>query len=81
MRHKVAGIPVMSIAGAIGALLCLIMFYYAFTVPELGMITVPMEVALVVLFVVGFIIYYAVKAYRKKQGINMDLAYKEVPPA
>jgi amino acid transporter len=81
LRHRIAGIPVMSIAGAIGLLLNFIMFYYAFTVPELGMVTVPMEFTLVVIFALGFVIYYLIKAYRKKQGVDLELAYKEVPPA
>jgi len=81
LRHRIAGIPAVSICGALGVFLCFVMFYYAFTVPALGMITVPMEFALVVVFALGFIIYYSVKAYRMKKGIDIALAYREVPPA
>ncbi len=31
-------------------------------------------------FVAGAVIYLASRSYHKKQGINIDLAYKEIPP-
>jgi amino acid transporter len=33
-----------------------------------------------VLFVVGLPIYYIVRALQRRRGINVDLAYKEIPP-
>jgi hypothetical protein len=31
------------------------------------------------IFVTGFILFYAIRAVRKKQGIDVDLLFKEVP--
>jgi basic amino acid/polyamine antiporter, APA family len=32
------------------------------------------------LFVVGLPIYYAVRALQRRRGVEVDLAYKEIPP-
>jgi len=29
---------------------------------------------------VGFLVYYIIRAVRKRQGINIDLAFMEIPP-
>jgi len=31
-------------------------------------------------FIIPLIIYYIAKAYRKRQGMNIDLLWKEIPP-
>ena len=33
-----------------------------------------------IIFLVGFIIFWIAKYYRKAQGIDVELAFKEIPP-
>lgn len=41
----------------------------------------PVRFAVVVgIFLVGLPIYYAVRAIQRRRGVNIDLAYKELPP-
>jgi hypothetical protein len=30
--------------------------------------------------VLGFVVYFVVAAIRKSQGVNVELAYREIPP-
>jgi hypothetical protein len=51
------------------------------TIPELGLASPVSMGFMAALFVGGIVLYYIVRAYRKSQGIDIDLAYKEIPPA
>jgi amino acid transporter len=80
VAKKVAGIPVVSIVG----LLTVIGFGYvgyvgysnaAFAVPN----TFGYELY-ASLIIVGFVIYFASKAYHKSRGLDISQALKEIPP-
>jgi len=34
----------------------------------------------VLVYIIGFVIYYAAKLYNKKQGIDLAFVFKEIPP-
>jgi len=83
---KVAGIPVIVITGIIGA------YYnwwavgvFTFT-PAVGFgaITdwgIPRATwIMIVTAAIPFVLYWIVRAYRKRQGIDIDLIFSEVPP-
>jgi hypothetical protein len=54
--------------------------YTAMSTPAVGA-TGPLAVAILAgAFLSGLIAYYVAKAIRKSQGINLDLAFKEIPP-
>lgn len=36
--------------------------------------------AVVVIFLIGFPIYYVIRAVQRRRGVNIDLVYKEIPP-
>ena len=81
-KKKVAGFPAMSIAGIFGTIALLIVFYYLFNSPVVG-ISVGSLIGtsvIVATYVVGMIIYYAAKAYRAKEGIDLSYAFKQIPP-
>jgi len=72
----------MSIAGIFGTIALLIVFYYLFNSPVVG-ISVGSLIGtsvIVATYVVGMIIYYAAKAYRAKEGIDLSYAFKQIPP-
>ena len=80
-KWKIGSIPLVSLFGVLGAAwLGLFIWYYA-TIPELGLAS-PLSMGfMAALFIGGFVLYYIVRWYRARQGIDIDLAYKEIPPA
>ena len=80
-KWKIGSIPLITIFGVLGALwLSYFLFLYV-TIPELGLAS-PLSMGfMAALFVAGIVLYYIVRWYRARQGIDIDLAYKEIPPA
>jgi hypothetical protein len=55
--------------------------YIAATSPALSGPINAMSVGVIgVMYVVGIVIYFASKGYHKRLGLDIDLAFKEVPP-
>jgi amino acid transporter len=86
-KYKLGPIPVITICGAIAAVFSAVMLYAYIVEPFLGIANLSMGFAgvqslLIMLAIfVGWSVYYFVRrAYLRSVGINLDLAYKEVPP-
>ncbi len=84
-KYKVGPIPLITICGAIAAAFSVWMLYWILTNPFIGVVpagTTGIISATIMLSVfVGWVAYYFIRrAYLKGVGINLDLAYKEVPP-
>ena len=87
-KYKVGPIPVITICGVIAAAFSAVMLYYFLTVPFL--VNVDMSnlgfsgnyflYAVVAIFFAWVAYYFVRRAYLKRIGIDLDLAYKEVPP-
>jgi basic amino acid/polyamine antiporter, APA family len=76
---KVAGVPIMSVACALGFVAAMLfymdLFYDAFAAGHAW----HSNYILIGWFVGGFIIYWIMWAWRRRQGVNVDLAFKEIP--
>ena len=72
----------MSIAGLIGTIALLVVFYELFASPVVGVSQGSLiGTAIVVLtYIVGISIYYAAKYYRKREGIDLDFVFRQIPP-
>jgi len=79
-KYEIGKIPVISLFGMGYLIYLAIMVYYYLNVPALGAINVPSAVIMIVAFVAGLIGFYVIRAYRRKQGIDIDLCYKSLPP-
>ena len=80
MRKKIAGIPLVSILGALCAISFAYMGYIAYTNPLITSPTLS-GVEIAVGIIVGcLIVYYASYAYHKSHGLDMGMAFKELPP-
>lgn len=80
MRKKIAGVPVISVLGALTAIAFAYMGYLVISNP---LIVSPSSQA--ILFAVGllvacFIVYYVSLSYHKRAGVDMEMAFKEIPP-
>jgi amino acid transporter len=80
-RRRIAGIPVISIAGLILALWVLAEFYWGLTVP--GLFIPDAAQGLLVtgaVMGVGALIFGASWFLRKSRGIDPNFVYREIPP-
>jgi amino acid transporter len=79
VNYRVAGIPVMSILGLLTFGYMTLMVYFFFTDPLIGAGSPTAAAVAVGVLVVGLLIYYGMRAYRKRQGIDIDRAFEEIP--
>jgi amino acid transporter len=79
-KYKVGSVPLVTITGIIGMLFNIVIIYYWFTVPALGLTNYAVLVFIVGAYIVGAVWYFGYKAYRKRQGVDVTLAFKVIPP-
>lgn len=81
VKRRVAGVPLITIAGVINFILFSLILYSSYTLPAFAGPVGPTAIAFVLgIYIVGLIIYFVVASARKRQGINLDLLYSEIPP-
>ena len=79
-RYKFGGVPAIAITGILGLVWNVVLAYYYLAIPALGA-QVPASYYVIIASFVGMIlIYFISKAYRKRQGIDLGLAFREIPP-
>jgi len=76
---KIAGLPVMSVACGAGAIAAILFFFNLFFDEIAAGHTRRSMSILIGWFVAGFVIYFLMKLYRRSQGVDVDLAFKEIP--
>jgi len=80
-RTRILGVPAVTMVGLVGLLLNGWMLYYFVIDPTYGAWIWPTGVLVNVgVFIFCLVWYYATKIYRKSQGIDVSLAFREVPP-
>jgi len=77
---KLAGIPIITIVGIIGAYYNGYAVYLFSTSPSVGFAGTGAGWIILGAAVIAFILYPIIRAYRKSQGIDIDLIFREVPP-
>jgi APA family basic amino acid/polyamine antiporter len=81
VRIRLGGVPLISILGVISLCFSIYGSYYALTNPVMGALTVGSYSMIAGVFTLGMIIYYVAKTYRlRKEGIDLGLLMKEIPP-
>jgi hypothetical protein len=79
-RYKVLGVPLLAITGVVSLLFtAAYLGSYGWFSAEFG-ITLGLTASVFSPFLIGFIIYYGARAYRRSQGIPMELAFRQLPP-
>lgn len=79
VNYRILGVPVMTILGLGTFGYMSLMVYYFFTDPLIGAGSpVAAGVAIGVL-ALGTLVYYGMRAYRSRQGIDVDRAFDEIP--
>jgi amino acid transporter len=80
LGKKAAGIPLISIVGLITTIGFGYVGYIAFSNAAITTVNFNSEALLVFMIVVGFVIYFASRAYHKGKGLDISMALKEIPP-
>jgi amino acid transporter len=78
-KWKVGGIPLVAICGfmwVLYSIVCAILFLID---PRLFVYDARAIAFFVLTYLSGAIVYFAYKAYRRKQGIDVSLVYREIP--
>jgi len=78
-KYKIGPIPIITIAGILGFIYNGAAVWFYTVTPELGM-GLPSTLVIVITAAIPFILYWAVRAIRKEQGIEIDLIFKSIPP-
>lgn len=81
----IAGIPVLSIIGVLGLITTIVMEYVLAVDPAVGLLSESIGgterlIANLTVFASGFLLYPIIREIRKRQGIDVALAAKEIPP-
>jgi len=81
-KRKIAGVPVLSLLGAVMFVFFVFMTYAAAVNQALGgpMTWASVGIGIFGIFIIGIAIYYASYIYHKKKGIDISMAYREIPP-
>jgi amino acid transporter len=80
---RIGGIPVMSILGVLSALCMAGVMAILLTDPSSGTswnTNRGRVITVAVIFFGGAVIYYLIRAFQRSRGVNIDLAYAEIPP-
>jgi amino acid transporter len=79
-KYKLGSIPFISLCGVIYAGILAAVIYYYFTDSGLGALYLPSLAVTGAVYVFGVVYFYAIRAYRLKHGIDIRLAFMELPP-
>lgn len=80
VNWRVGKVPAMSIAGVAGVIFVIALLAIYGVDPAYGGGGIWAWVAAAVILVMGLLIFYIARAIRKRQGIDVDLAFREIPP-
>jgi amino acid transporter len=81
VKWRVLGIPLITIAGVVNLFLFSLILYSSFRLPAFSGPVGPVAIAFLIgIYVSGLVVYFIVAAFRKRQGIDLNLLYSEIPP-
>ena len=81
VRKKVLGIPVITVLGVIEAITFVYVTYLAGTSPALSGPINPLSVGVIfIVYILAILTYGGSKIYHKRHGLDIDMAFQELPP-
>jgi APA family basic amino acid/polyamine antiporter len=79
-RYELFGVPLITIAGTVGAGLIGALIWVALSFDELALTSRDSRLVIGGAFVTGLLIFIGWRLFRRTQGVDMSLAYRAVPP-
>ncbi|HSR21008.1 MAG TPA: amino acid permease [Anaerolineales bacterium] len=78
-KYKVGGAPLITVMGALGAVYFAIMFYLYITDARYGTNDPLSAMYIFGAILISAVIYFAYRAFRRRQGVDTDMTYREIP--
>lgn len=78
--YRIAGYPAVTVVGIIGFVAGVLFEVLFIFNDQLGLTSTLARTVVLVILLVSAVWYVAVKAFRRSGGINVDYAFKEIPP-
>jgi len=79
-KLSIGPLPLITITGLVSLIWYLIILYFLLSNPLYGANVPPTWIAIAATILVPLLVYVGAHYYRKKQGINLASALKEIPP-
>ena len=80
-KRKIGGVHAITILGAITFISFLVFLGFVMSFPQIGIVVTPLNIGfMIVAYLIGPAIYFIAKYVRKSQGIDITLAFKQIPP-
>ncbi len=80
-RRKIGGVNVITILGGFAGLGFLTFLAFTAAFPQIGYPITPYNVGFeLLIFALGGVVYYIGKWYRAKQGVDIAMAFQQIPP-
>jgi amino acid transporter len=80
IKRSILGIPFITIMAAISLLFNLVMAYFYLTNAAYGATNMYSWIFVLALLVSGLVYYFGAKFIQANKGVDLDLAYREIPP-
>lgn len=81
VTYRLAGIPLITWGGGLNLLICATIAIFGFITPSLGgAIAASSMLASAALLLAAFPVYWIALFFNRRRGLDMSLAYKELPP-
>jgi amino acid transporter len=82
-RYKIFGVPLITVAGALFSLFLLFLLYQWLVDPQglygIGLANRNSIIFMLSMYGLAIVIYAVSKIYRSRQGMSLDMVYKEIP--
>jgi amino acid transporter len=80
VRTKVVGVPLVTIGG-LGTLAFVLLFFgTAALSPTVSPVTSTQALSILIWCIIGVAFFYVVRYYRLRQGLDLSMAFAELPP-
>jgi amino acid transporter len=79
-KYRLGGVPLVTVAGAVGAIATFLLIAAGLTVSALGLTSVQARVVIGGAFATGILFFLGWQMYRRSQGVDTGLAFRYVPP-
>jgi APA family basic amino acid/polyamine antiporter len=79
-KYKIGNIPLITVCGAWGFLVGLVLIVFYLIEPNLGLASTAGLLGMGAVYVLAFIWFWIARAQNKNKGIEIDLNFKAIPP-
>ncbi len=81
MNQRIGRVPIVSISGFIFAVISALRSFIYLVDPAYRFVwTLPVTGVFLLVILAGILLFYGMKLYNRKKGIDVGLAFKEIPP-